>query len=430
VEVIDMNDPTTQTDVIVVGAGLAGLAAAATAARRGAAVVVLDSRRPGGRARSIERNGFVLNEGAHALYRHGAGARVLSELGVAFTGSQPDPKGYRTWWNGALAPLPVTPAGLLGSPLLGVRSKATAARLLGDLGRLARNAPPVTFAQWLDDHGARPDLATLLTTLARLSTYAADPGGLPAPAMLRQLAMARGGVWYLDGGWQRLVDGLLAAAAASGAVVHPSSSVTALERDDGRWVATVAGTGDTPGSVAAPAVVERLVGGDWVAPAGPPVRAACLDLGLDSPPPVEFLLSADDPCYLSVHGPLADLTPTDQHLVSLLRYLGPDEPSDRATAREDLERHARRAGVSTDATGRTMERFLAASPVAWGSPTMHTERPRGDEFAAQGVHVAGDWVGDHLLADAALHSGARAGEAAANRARLQPTSSRPVGSSL
>ena len=70
-------------DVIVIGGGLAGMAAATVAARAGARVEVLEARSaPGGRARTADRDGFLVNEGAHALYRGGEGLAVLRELGV------------------------------------------------------------------------------------------------------------------------------------------------------------------------------------------------------------------------------------------------------------------------------------------------------------------------------------------------------------
>jgi hypothetical protein len=144
------------------------------------------------------------------------------------------------------------------------------------------------------------------------------------------------------------------------------------------------------------------------------VRAACLDIGLARRPEIGYLFSADDPLYLSLHAPVARLAPDGLHLVSLLRYVGTGEHLDRHTARADLELHASRAGVPSG-DERVVDRFLAPMPVAWGSPTVGAIRPRGDELARDGIHVAGDWVGDHLLADAALDSGARAGLAAANR---------------
>ena len=53
----------THTDIVVVGAGLAGLTAAATASRGGATTLVLEAHRPGGRARVTERDGFTWNLG-------------------------------------------------------------------------------------------------------------------------------------------------------------------------------------------------------------------------------------------------------------------------------------------------------------------------------------------------------------------------------
>jgi phytoene dehydrogenase-like protein len=64
-------------DVVVVGGGLAGLTAAATARAAGASVVVLDAHEPGGRAQVTERDGFTFNRGAHALYLGGEAAAVL-----------------------------------------------------------------------------------------------------------------------------------------------------------------------------------------------------------------------------------------------------------------------------------------------------------------------------------------------------------------
>ena len=67
-------------DVIVIGAGLAGLAAGATATQAGAATLVLEAHVPGGRARVTTRDGFVFNRGVHALSQGGAGREVLRRL--------------------------------------------------------------------------------------------------------------------------------------------------------------------------------------------------------------------------------------------------------------------------------------------------------------------------------------------------------------
>ena len=68
---------TERSDIVVVGAGVAGLVAAAQAAASGRRVTVLDAHPIGGRARSSQQRGFTLNHGGHALYRAGAFRREL-----------------------------------------------------------------------------------------------------------------------------------------------------------------------------------------------------------------------------------------------------------------------------------------------------------------------------------------------------------------
>lgn len=78
-------DQEATTDVAVIGGGLAGLAAAATAARAGATVTVLEGHGLGGRARVDRRGGFTFNRGPRALYLGGPGRRILSEPGAVIS---------------------------------------------------------------------------------------------------------------------------------------------------------------------------------------------------------------------------------------------------------------------------------------------------------------------------------------------------------
>jgi phytoene desaturase len=52
--------------VVVVGAGLAGLTAAATAGRARRPVLVVEAHTAGGRARTDELSGYRFNQGPHA----------------------------------------------------------------------------------------------------------------------------------------------------------------------------------------------------------------------------------------------------------------------------------------------------------------------------------------------------------------------------
>ncbi|MHB1889888.1 MAG: phytoene desaturase family protein, partial [Acidimicrobiales bacterium] len=63
-----------------------------------------------------------------------------------------------------------------------------------------------------------PRGAGVVSALTRVATYAGDLDLVSADAAVSQLQLAlEGNVVYLDGGWQSLVDGLVAAAASGGA---------------------------------------------------------------------------------------------------------------------------------------------------------------------------------------------------------------------
>lgn len=417
-----MERETDTFDVVVVGGGLAGLVAAVTAATVGSSVALLDARSFGGRGRSVNRDGFVLNEGGHALYRGGGGWDVLTSLGVHPQGATPDAASYRVLWHGEVAPLPTTATGILTTRLLGVRSKAKLAGWFNDMAGTAERAGDVSLDQWMDDQGTRPDLRTLLTALGRLVTYGARPGDMPASAVLGQFALG-GGVAYLHGGWQSIVDGLTDRARSAGVELLDHHTTTAVARVDDRWeVATSQGTcvgGSVVLAAGGPQVAVNLLGddpADWVESAGPALRASCLDVG-GTRGDLDFLQGADTPMYLSQHAPTSHTAPEGQWLYSIMRYLAPDDPSSADENRAALERHAAIAGLPTG-DERSLERFLAGCTVTWGSPQVGVARPTGAELADVGLFAAGDWIGKPLLADASLVSGATAGAAAAKRAMV------------
>ena len=121
------------SDVVVVGGGLAGLAAAGLVARAGRTVSVLEGRnRLGGRAATDRKDGYWLNQGPHALYRGGAGEAVLNELGVPLRGGRPPTRGSVVV-DGRLRLAPAGPLSLLRSGAVSPREKVELARLLATL---------------------------------------------------------------------------------------------------------------------------------------------------------------------------------------------------------------------------------------------------------------------------------------------------------
>ncbi len=320
-----------------------------------------DVRAAGGRARSDEREGFVLNQGPHALYRRGAGADVLGRLGVGFKGSPPHPvvSGYNEA-TGEPALLPTSAGSLLRSPVLGLLDKVRVARLLTTLPKLqSASFVALSAAEWIASLGLSSRGAGVISALTRVVTYAGDLERVSAGAAVAQLRLAlEGNVVYLDGGWLSLVDGLVAAATSGGATVLEGERATALQaRTDGTCeVRTPARTLRAASVVVAagsPAAARALLPDAPPWELGAPATAACLDLGLRRVPATMVAYGLDQPVYLSTHSPNAHLAPRGGAVVHVMRYGARTSSEDR----DQLWALARRCGIG--------ERAMA---TRWRSP--------------------------------------------------------------
>jgi len=420
-------------DVVVVGGGLAGLAAATYLAREGRSVVLLEkSPLLGGRAGTQAHDGFLWNFGPHALYRKAEGATVLRELGVAWTGGVPSASGGYAIDRGRRHALPGGFVSLLTTGLFGLAAKLETARLLTALPKLDP-APlaAVTVRQFLAEHVRHEDVRRLVAALFRLSTYANDPARQSAGVAVFQLQRAlAGGVAYLDGGWQTLVDGLAAAARSAGVTIRAGCGAEAVETDraeGGPSVRIRDGASIAARAVivaASPTVVRQLTGGSRFAreiEATPQVRAACLDLALSGlpEPRSRFALGIDRPLYFSVHSASARLAPEGAAVVQLAKYLAPESREDAKADERELERLADL--VQPGWRERLVERrFLPAMVVSNTLVTAEAGglagRPGPEVPGLPGLYVAGDWVGaEGLLADASLASARRAARLAGER---------------
>lgn len=420
-----------RVDVVVVGGGLAGLTAANVARSEGASVLLVDAHPFGGRARTVSsEHGAVLNGGPRALYRGGAAARVLDELGVSIAGATPDQRAYRVVRDGHLHLFPSSAPRLLATRAVSVGAKAQLGALMAAVPRLDPAAlAHLSVDDWIASRRLGDAAAELARAIARLATYS-DDTTMSAEAVVVQLQLVLGaGVSYLDRGWQQLVDALVQRLSCPGGpatTVRERTPVRSLRREGGDWLVELGSARSEHRSVVRCAAVVLAPGGPDAAASlspvpvrtdglGPPVRAACLELVLPAPPPVRFLLGVDTPTYLSLHGPPARLG-DGLSVVHVLRYGTTEHRADR----DQLWRHARCAGI--DPADVLDQRFLAAMTVSGGMPRPGTGglagRPAVELDDRAGLYLAGDWVGDEgLLADAAMSSGHRAGALAAASAR-------------
>jgi phytoene dehydrogenase-like protein len=443
-------------NVVVVGGGLAGLAASIYLARGGCTVTVFEKRRDlGGRAITSLRQGFRFNLGAHALYRTGAASSVYRELGVPADGVLAKVRGVALLGDEEFK-FPGNVWSILTTSLLGAGAKM---QLLGLMLRLRRIDPSpfqsMTLRQWLDANVPDARLREVMEAFFRLFTYADHADSENAAFALAQAKIALRGAKYIHEGWQKLVDSVRNAAVAAGVNFVSSSRIVGVHHENGaiksvelgglefhadrmdtqtlampemkpedvegaRIPASTVILAVDPGT-AAELIDDKSVTNSWGTLR--PVTAACLDVALRSLPHPKrtFALGIDQPLYLSVHSAFAQLAPKGGALIHTAKYL----KTQRANV-DDYDSSARRTLVGEDE--KELEglldrvqpgwrdvlvhrRFLPAMTVSNALVTAGMKRP-SPVTPIRGLYLAGDWVGDEgLLSDASLASARAAAKA-------------------
>ena len=282
---------TARTDrrVVVVGGGLAGLAAALECADHGARVTLLERQsRLGGLTWSFEHAGLTMDNGQHVFLRCcDAYIRFLDRIGASGDVAQPHPldvpvvaPGRRGPVVGRLRrhnlPVPLHLAGsLLGFPHLPRRDRARLGAPLTGLARLDLDDPrldAVTFAEWLRRRG-QSDAAIRavwdLITVPTVNLPASEASLAAAAKVFKTGVLADRSA--SDMGWSRVPLGRLhgeraeAALAAAGVEVRMGARTDGLTETPHGWTLTADGT-----AIAADAVIVALPPGDaaGLVPAG------------------------------------------------------------------------------------------------------------------------------------------------------------------
>jgi phytoene dehydrogenase-like protein len=409
-------------DVCMVGGGLAGLASAVYLARAGMEVLLLEkSDRLGGRASTEERAECLFNLGPHALYRKGAASRILNELGALPKGGTPNLNGVLIH-EGNVYDLPLTPYSLMKTSVLTWSEKKEWVRLLIRLTKLdVRPLYEISLQRWADEQIAEGRVKQLFYTLCRLTSYTDEPDRVSAGAVIRQIRLSAGGITYLHGGWQSMVENLRARALQAGVTIQCNQRVAEiagitpemeLRLTDGRTVRTrhvlsTAGPAATYKMVKNAENTRLAVWKDTLVP----VKGACLDVALKKMPnpALSFALHMEQPLYFSNHSRTARLSRNPEHSVlHVFKYHRSQDTYDPNVDLQELESFLERLQPGWKQE-RIASRFLPAMTVAHGlaaaerGPELLRETPVIEELP--GLYVAGDWLtGEGLLADASLSS--------------------------
>ncbi|HXW12206.1 MAG TPA: NAD(P)/FAD-dependent oxidoreductase [Nitrososphaeraceae archaeon] len=428
-----MSNEFDNSDVIIIGGGLAGLTTAALLARSGKVVTLFErsSKEIGGRARSTEVDGFYLNQGPHALFLTDAADSILKEIGISFTGGTAGGKGKSYLISdGRKREVP----GDYGSWLSSGKGNDTSVETDGSQ---FFNSPTemdfsqldgVTVQEWLDKNFHNTNDAEIIKAILRLNTYGNDPEIQSIGSALRQIYVSSqaGGVMYVDGGWQTLVDGLLTVAKNSNArIVMDKKAISVKRTDSSAWqvllsdktqvsakiVVIAAGPMDAYGLFDSKERPEML---SKAAKEAKPVRLVCLDVALSSLPDKDalFALGVDRPLYFSVHSAYAKLAPEGGALIHVAKYLGSSiapKPREDQPELEELLDLMQPGWREVLVKKRPLPSMVVSNAVIGAATGGLAGRP--DVRIADNLYIVGDWVGkEGILSNASVASAKHAAQ--------------------
>jgi phytoene dehydrogenase-like protein len=423
-----METRSSQTGVVVVGGGMAGLTAACYLARAGVDVTVIEKASYlGGRAATQDFDGFRFNRGGHALYTGGAASRVLEELGVSY--DYGIPKRTFVMQGGKLSPFPADPLGFLRADLLNAGDKVALVRLLVAFGAAKPQAVANTSVQgWLDHNVRRPQLRRLMTALARTFVYSTALDIVSADLFVEKLQRAlRHPVHYVHGGWGTLVDGLRAVAERAGACMVSDAQVEGIEIGDGHARSVRLRDGSVVRASAvvvatSPRDAAKLVDGGehpamrQIVDGLIPARIACFDVALSRLPVPDrpIVQDLDGPRFMSAQSVYSRVAPEGAALIISFKQLDPRHPGDPREDERDLEDllDAVQPGWRAALVKRQyLPRIEAVGTLPTAREGGFSGRPGPRVTGLDNLYLAGDWVGpEGFLLDASMASARRAAQ--------------------
>jgi phytoene dehydrogenase-like protein len=220
-------------DAVVVGAGAGGLSAAARLAHHGYRTLVVESRdRVGGRASTVDEEGFKVNTGAIAIEYGGVLEETFRTVGAPFEVRVPEPA---TLFRLKGKDVDISRGGW-GKLVNGITKKG--AGLLSGMGQARKGDLPderLSTKAWLEQYTSNKTIHAIFRNLCA-AIFAVNSDEIPAKAFLTYFTQkgAFRDFGFSPTGTLGLMQGLADAVEARGGEVWLRSDVRALHVEGGR----------------------------------------------------------------------------------------------------------------------------------------------------------------------------------------------------
>lgn len=411
-------------DVVIIGGGLAGYTAANHLSGYNLSILLLEkAKNIGGRARTNKVQNQYLNIGPHAFHKKGKAKSILERFGVELHGNSPKLNGILLE-NHIEYAAPFTPSGTLATSLLNWKERIEWIIVIAKVNQLdTENLTGQTFEQWVKQVAPSQKVQSLLYILGRLATYCHAPEKVSAKLIVSHIKSVMGGVLYLDGGWQTIIDQLHHRAVISHVKVQTHVTVkqiTSVKHD----IKLILSNGDEVLTkyvicTTSPAELNKMLSeqADLLPPVFnefTSVRGAALDVALTHLPNPKRLFAMDmiEPIYYSVHSNYARLSKDGKSAVlHVFKYYHPEDQIDGKKVQSELECFLEKMQPGWKEFKIT-SRYMPHVTVNQRLPQIGAGHMQlRSQTDITGLYIAGDWASPHsILAEGAIESGLHAAE--------------------
>uniref|UniRef100_UPI00036A0A07 FAD-dependent oxidoreductase n=1 Tax=Alkalibacillus haloalkaliphilus TaxID=94136 RepID=UPI00036A0A07 len=400
----------------------AGYVAANFLAESNISVVLIEKgKEMGGRARTNHIQGQYFNLGPHALYKKGKAKLILEELGITLEGKTPKLNGSFVDGNHEFD-APFTPLKLITTKYFNWKERLEFIKILMEIKKTDTNkVKDLTFKQWLEQRINSNNVRSIIVMLGRLATYCHAPERVSAKVIINHLKLVMGGVTYLDGGWQSMIDQLHNKAIALGVSEKKQRNVIKITPNDNDLFQLKLSNDQVILSnevicTTSPHELNRMLNKRYteVSEHFDPVCGATLDIALSQLPNTNKLLALGlhEPLYYSVHSTFAKLSDHEDGVVlHVFKYFHPDEKIESKQVKLELEQFLDRIQPGWrkyEIASRCLPQIVVNQRV----PQIGDEKKLSYiETDIDRLYIAGDWTSsDLILSEAAVSSGKKAAE--------------------